>query len=375
MSTSGGHHAGLQASIVIPTKDRPRDVRRAVTCALAQQGVQVEVVVVDDGSRTPVSETLADLVLGHPGRLRIVRSPEPTGVANARNRGLAAARAPWVGFCDDDDMWAPAKVRHQLDAAAVATDDADGNSVDGDSGDDGVGWTLSACVKVDEHLRVFQRQHVPDPATVADGILAANLVPGGASSVVARTDLVRRLGGFDPTFSTLADWDLWVRLANASRLAVVDEPLVGYVVQADSMSADTALLAEDLDRFLAKHRDERLARGVAFDTANWRRYVGDMELRAHRRLAAARNYWSASLRGHPTAWKVGLVAAVSPRRARTRLHGARRERIDAMGLGDFQAWIFAAAAEADGRPSPASARSVSQGMSAVRPYLGSQAIR
>lgn len=354
MSTCGGRHDGLDASIVIPTKDRPRDVRRAVACALGQDGVQVEVVVVDDGSRTPVSEALADLVLAHAGRLRIVRNPRPTGVSTARNRGLGAVRAPWVGFCDDDDMWAPTKVRAQLDAAAAAA---------GDHGGEGVGWTLSACVKVDEHLGVFQRQHVPDPAVVADGILAANLVPGGASSVVARTELVRRLGGFDPALSTLADWDLWVRLANASRLAVVDEPLVGYVVQADSMSADTVLLAEDLARFLSKYGDERRARGVAFDAANWRRYVGDMELRAHRRFAAARNYWGASLRGHPTAWKVGLVAAVSPRRARTRLHGARRERIDEMGLAGFQAWILAAAAEADGTPvhPEAAARSVSPG--------------
>ena len=191
MSASGGHHEGLDASIVIPTKDRPRDVRRSVTCALAQQGVEVEVVVVDDGSRTPVSEALADLVLGHPGRLRIVRNPQPTGVANARNRGLAVVRAPWVGFCDDDDMWLPTKLRDQLDAAVLASRDADG---------DAVGWTLSACVKVDEHLRVFQRQHVPDPATVADGILAANLVPGGASSVVttmapSRTTISRTASG------------------------------------------------------------------------------------------------------------------------------------------------------------------------------------
>ena len=116
---------------------------------------------------------------------------------------------------------------------------------------------------------------------------------------------------------------------------------------------------------------------MAFDTANWRRYVGDMELRAHRRFAAARNYWGASLRGHPTAWKVGLVAAVSPRRARTRLHGARRERIDEMGLGDFQAWILSAADEADGmadsQPRP-SARPAS-GMLAVAPFLRSHAIR
>jgi glycosyltransferase involved in cell wall biosynthesis len=322
MQPSGGRHAGPDATIVIPTKDRPDDVRRAVNCALDQRGVSVEVVVVDDGSRTPVGQTLGDLTIAAAGRLRIVRNPAPTGVSNARNRGIEAARGPWVGFCDDDDMWAPNKVRTQLDVS-----------------DESIGWSVSAAVKMDETFRVFQRQDAPDPATVADRILAANVIPGGASSVLVRAELIRELGGFDPAFSTLADWDLWARLASAAPLASVDEPLVAYLVQADSMSADTGLLGQDLDRFLAKHRPRREERDVPFDWANWHRYVGDMELRAQRRVAASRNYWAASRLGHPTAWKVGIMAALSPGRARARLHGERRQRLDAVGLEDAQAWI------------------------------------
>lgn len=325
MSSSGGRHQGLDATIVIPTKDRPDDVRRAAACALTQRGVAVEVVIVDDGSREPVSEALADLVIAAAGRLRIVRNPTPTGVARARNRGIEAARGPWIGFCDDDDMWAPVKVRAHLDAS-----------------DDTTGWSVSAAVKVDEHFRVFQQQDAPVAATVADDILAANVIPGGASSVMVRASLVRELGGFDPAFSTLADWDLWARLAEAAPLAVVEEPLVAYLVQADSMSADTTLLREDLRRFMAKYRDRRRERDVAFDWANWRRYIGDMELRAHRRVKAAHNYWVATRLGHPTAWKVAVMAAISPRHARLRLHGARLRRADADGLGDAQEWIRAA---------------------------------
>jgi glycosyltransferase involved in cell wall biosynthesis len=322
---------GPEVSIVIPTKDRPDDVRRAALCALDQRLAAVEVVVVDDGSQVPASEALLDVVAAAEGRLRIVRDEASGGVARARNRGVAAARAPWVGFCDDDDLWAPTKVRAHLDALAVS------GGLDGP-----IGWSCSAAVKVDEDLRVIQQQDVPPPATIADRILGANVVPGGASSVIARTQLVRRLGGFDPAFSTLADWDLWVRLAAAAPLAVVDDALVAYVVQSDSMSADTALLADDLGRFHAKHRAERQARGVAFDRANWERYVGDMELRAGNRLGATRRYWAAVRAGRPSSWKLGVAALVNPQWALTHLQGRRRLHTAQDGVAAAESWLAAA---------------------------------
>src|SRR5215204_2890389 len=178
-------------TVVIPTKDRPDEVRRAVTCALAQRDAAVEVVVVDDGSAVPAAVALLDVRVPPGDDLVVVRHDVARGVSHARNHGLAVARAPWTGFCDDDDMWAPTKVREQLDAAA-----ADGPGA--------VGWTCSGTIKVDEQLRQLQDQPAPDPATAPEVLLGANVVPGGASAVIARTDLLRELGGFDPDLSTLA---------------------------------------------------------------------------------------------------------------------------------------------------------------------------
>ena len=117
------------------------------------------------------------------------------------NAGIDAATAPWIGFCDDDDLWAPTKAVEQLRAAGSTA-----------------GWTCSATVKVDTDLYPLGQRRAPEPATVADRLLAANVIPGGASSVIARADIVRAVGGFDTTLSTLADWDFWVRLAAACSL-------------------------------------------------------------------------------------------------------------------------------------------------------------
>jgi GT2 family glycosyltransferase len=60
------------ATIVIPTRDRPELLERAVESALAQTVRDIQVVVVDDGSSRPVQ-------LPPDPRLEVVRNPHPWG--------------------------------------------------------------------------------------------------------------------------------------------------------------------------------------------------------------------------------------------------------------------------------------------------------
>ena len=227
-----------------------------------------------------------------------------------------------MGFCDDDDMWAPTKARDQLDAAG-----------------DVAGWTCSGTLKVDERLAGLQDQPAPEPATVATVLLGANVVPGGSSAVIARTDLFRSLGGFDTDLSTLADWDAWTRLAQAAPLAVVDRPLVAYLVHEYSMSTDTDLLAEDLDRFLAKHAAARAAHGVPFDEGNWSRYVAEMHLRAGRRFRASARYARAVRHGRRRAWRMAVASLLAPGWAVRRLRDRRRAHASAAWALEAESWL------------------------------------
>jgi glycosyltransferase involved in cell wall biosynthesis len=309
-------------TVVIPTRDRPRDLRRAARCALAQEGVRIEIVVVDDASTIPAADVLQDLDVPAPHDLRVVRQDAPLGVARARNRGLEVARTGWVGFCDDDDMWAPTKAAEQIRAAGT---DA--------------GWTCSSAMKVDEHLRPLEVVPAPDPATASSRLLAANVVPGGASSVIAHTEIARAVGGFDPELSALADWDFWVRLAQETPLAIVARPLVAYLVRAQSMSTDTRLLDEDVQRFRQKHATARAARNVDFDDGNWCSYVAEMHLREGQRLRAAREYLRAVRNGNRHAWRLAAASLVAPAWANTRLRYGRRTRTDPAWVADAEAWL------------------------------------
>jgi glycosyltransferase involved in cell wall biosynthesis len=104
-------------SAVIPTRNRPDLVVRAVRCALAQTYVNLEVIVVVDG---PDSATEAVLSALNVPRVRVFPLAENVGGSEARNTGVRAARGEWVALLDDDDEWLPEKIEKQMRLALAS---------------------------------------------------------------------------------------------------------------------------------------------------------------------------------------------------------------------------------------------------------------
>ncbi|WP_344650656.1 glycosyltransferase family 2 protein [Cryptosporangium japonicum] len=104
-------------SVVIPTRNRPELVVRAVRSALAQTLRNLEVVVVVDG---PDPATRAALDGIGDDRVRAVELVESGGAPDARNAGVGAARGEWTAFLDDDDEWLPEKLATQLALARTS---------------------------------------------------------------------------------------------------------------------------------------------------------------------------------------------------------------------------------------------------------------
>jgi glycosyltransferase involved in cell wall biosynthesis len=265
--------SSCDVTVVIPTRDRWELLSRAaLSSALVQEGVEHEVVVVDDGSADGTAERLEQL--RHP-RLRVLRHERPLGVAHARNEGLRVARGTWVSFLDDDDLWSPQKLRQQLDAADAA----------------GAGFVYSSGAAVDEGGSFLFAVAAPEPGAVARQLLRWNVIWCGCSNVMARADLVRRLGGFDEELLQLADWDLWIRLALAAPAAATREVLVAYTIHARSMLlTDRRDVFPEMDYLVEKHRAASDSYGVDFDRALFTRWVARGHRRAGRRWQAARTY-------------------------------------------------------------------------------------
>jgi glycosyltransferase involved in cell wall biosynthesis len=308
---------------VIPTRGRWSLLSVTLEGAFEQEDVSHEVVVVDDGSPDETRERLAQV---RDRRLRVVSSERPCGVAAARNLGLAEARGTWIAFLDDDDLWAPSKLRIQLAAAAAA----------------GADFAYAAAVVVNECYVPFHTPRLPDPATLADELRAANVMPAGSSNVIARADRLREVGGLDERFAELDDWDLWLRLAHAGRAAAVSEVLVAYVEHSANMPlAQRTDLVAELDLLVDKHAAGDPPIRVEPDRLDFARWVARGHGRAGRRVAAARAYAGAAVR-HRTLSDAARAARV--------LFAGQPRRFGRSEAPPSPAWLerYRRATEADG---------------------------
>lgn len=283
-------------SVVIPTHDRRSLLSWTLGSVLAQHDTEFEVVVVDDASTDGTADWVRDL--GDP-RVRIVRRPQAGGAAAARNAGLAEAAAPWVAFCDDDDLWAPAKLAQQMRALEA---------------DPASGWCGTGAVCIDQEQRVVEVNRMAEGGDVLDRLLVANLIPGGGSGVLVQTELARRVGGFDETQLSSEDWDLWIRLAEAAPLAVVDRPLVAYRIWSGGKSRKVGRMAAAYDTVQARYHDVADRRGVRPDPVGHRRYLARQQLRSGDRFGAARTFVQLAKAGHPAHLCRAAAALLVPRR-------------------------------------------------------------
>jgi glycosyltransferase involved in cell wall biosynthesis len=207
-----------RVSVLMAVRDGERWLADAAGSVLAQTETAFELIVVDDGStdRTPI---LLDALCAGDQRIRRIRQPA-TGLCQALNRGLAEARAPLLARLDADDVAHPARRARQ---AAVL----DARPEIGVLG----AWAL----EIDAAGREGGVREPPAGNAELQRLLP-KCNPFIHSSIMARTDLLRRLGGYRVAFEGAEDYDLWLRAAEICDLANVPEPLVSYRRHAGGVS-------------------------------------------------------------------------------------------------------------------------------------------
>jgi glycosyltransferase involved in cell wall biosynthesis len=236
-------------TVVIPTHDRPILAAQAASMALAQTGVNVEVIVVDNGSSPANTDLLAQLI---DPRAKLITEPHQVGVSVARNIGAELASSDWIAFLDDDDLWPSYKLRAQLDALAAAPDSR---------------WCISGTVCVDTDMKPVLPARMPSAGTRADvELLQRSFV--SMSDLVVRRDIMFDCGAFDASLRHYEDWDFVIRLAVKSPSpAVVDRPLSLYRLNPGSATHQIDRMRLALQDFVPRHEALREEYGVAFD---WR---------------------------------------------------------------------------------------------------------
>jgi glycosyltransferase involved in cell wall biosynthesis len=226
----------VRVSVVMALYNAESYVRPAIGSALASDLRQLEVIVVDDGSRDASAEVVA--AIDDP-RVTLVRSPASGGPSRPRNTGIARARAPYIALLDADDLLKP----HKLSAAIAALErhpqagfafgdferiDAHGELLEASTLAGYPMFQSLAAVELQPPWRLIPQ------AELARGLLYENFI--GTSGVVMRKELLDEIGGFDETLVCSEDRDLWFRAAHHGAALYYNEVGHSYRVIPSSLS-------------------------------------------------------------------------------------------------------------------------------------------
>lgn len=208
-------------SVLMPTRNRPALFASALESVLAQQGVALEVVVVDDGSSDEALAQYAALPALADPRVRVfhlLRTARGHGQAHVINHAATLSHGAYLGFLDDDDCWIDADHLARAGASIAAS----GAPVDLLYANQRL---FLAGAQVD---RVTWLEDLPSrlagPA-LADGsfaVTAADLLRahgfGHVNTTLIRRALFDRIGGFDPQIAYECDRDFYLRAIDVAEV-------------------------------------------------------------------------------------------------------------------------------------------------------------
>lgn len=191
-------------SVIIPCYNAERYIQETIESILIQKYPQIEIIVVDDGSKDGSIEKLTPY-LDH---ITLIQQ-ENAGACVARNRGLEVATGELIKFLDADDYLLPGVLKRQAEKIQEL---ADNEIVFGD---------LIQKFPDREVLRRYRDipQHEMIEALILTGVLT--------SLPLHRKELLKNVGGFDPRFKNGQEWNLHIRLA-ASGVKFIYQPGVVY---------------------------------------------------------------------------------------------------------------------------------------------------
>lgn len=218
----------MKVSVVVPVYNGEKTIRAAVDSLLSQSYGDVEIVVIDDGSRDATGEILAE----YGDRIRCIRK-ENGGVSSARNRGIVEATGEYLMFADADDVCHADMVGRAV--ACMQRAEAD--------------YLIAGFTNVEPERRedsVYGERLFPDKQAIRDGL--SWILSNGLNcpySKLYKTRLIRDNNiRFDESIPLGEDFNFNLEyLLIAERLVYMNESLYDYMI---FNSVATTAYREDL---------------------------------------------------------------------------------------------------------------------------------
>ena len=199
----------LSISVVIPIYNSEETIRQCIESVRASfSTISYQIIAVDDGSVDRSSQIVASLLSGPD---RYLYQPN-SGVARARNLGLAAASGSYILFLDSDDMLLPS---YEVELLKIFHPN--------------VGmYSFAASYQLHNRCTLTNSDHhLFKPLPLPFRIRILN--PLTTSGMLIKSSLITQIGYFRPDFSPSEDWDYWIRASTISKyIRHIPKPCVLY---------------------------------------------------------------------------------------------------------------------------------------------------
>lgn len=208
-------------SVAMSVYNGARFLESAIESVLAQTFTDFEFLILDDGS-SDGSLAIIERAAARDPRIRAI-TRENRGLVYSLNQMIAEARAGLIARMDADDLCLPERFERQLAFLEANPDYGVVGTFTRDIDADGLPFPLGGAEHPETHEEFLA-------AIAAHGPLLAH------PSVMMRRDVLLEVGGYHAAFRHCEDFDLWLRLADRTRIANLTDRLLVYRHYAEQVS-------------------------------------------------------------------------------------------------------------------------------------------
>lgn len=227
-------------SAIITTRNRICLLSHAIESVLLQTYKNIECIVVDDGSTDGTSELCKKYNI----RYIYIPPQESRGGNYARNVGIKNAVGDYIAFLDDDDEWAPTKIKEQINLALEKQS------------------SLIYCLRIykdynkDQYIGM-RKESNRKPSGNLENIIFRHYITN-TSCIFVKKNAIEKVGGFDENLNKWQEYDLMIRMAQITNIYYVNKYLCYYtnnINGGNRISNDYDRLLPTINYFKKKYAD------------------------------------------------------------------------------------------------------------------------
>lgn len=209
----------VNVSVIIPTHNRGKFLRRTIDSVLKQTYKKYEIIVVDDGS----TDNTREIVQTYGKKVRYIYQKN-AGPSAARNKGIKNARGKYIAFLDSDDEFLPDKLKIQMKYLEEHPK---------------CSFLYSYYYNVDKKGRVLKLREPKKCKKKSElrFLLLTKVFTVRTSTVVVKKEVFEEVGYFNEDYPYSQDWDMWLRIVSQYKGNCIKVPLAKYRLHNDNRSS------------------------------------------------------------------------------------------------------------------------------------------